>query len=163
MKTKHHLLRIFLVVLGITSVFAYAFYLFMDYGINGFFRDWFADTFIITQTVYDASREAYVTYDQIHWYALKQFLLFFLIVAVLFIVFLVLISMYVYGKIKESKILSSLNEMIETYRKNDLEMEAAFSKSCCLSDWCLPAYLHQKCRRQKNLVTCQSKSLYKPQ
>lgn len=130
MKTKHHLLRIFLVVLGITSVFAYAFYLFMDYGINGFFRDWFADTFIITQTVYDASREAYVTYDQIHWYALKQFLLFFLIVAVLFIVLLVLISMYVYGKIKESKILSSLNEMIENYRKHDLEMEVAFPKNC---------------------------------
>lgn len=130
MKTKHHLLRIFLIVLGITSVFAYAFYLFMDYGINGFFRDWFADTFIITQTVYDASREAYVTYDQIHWYALKQFLLFFLIVAVLFIVLLVLISMYVYGKIKESKILSSLNEMIENYRKHDLEMEAAFPKNC---------------------------------
>lgn len=59
----------------------------------------------------------------------NQILLFFLIVAVLFIVFLVLISMYVYGKIKESKILSSLNEMIETYRKNDLEMEAALSKA----------------------------------
>ena len=71
-----------------------------------------------------------MTYDQIHWYALKQFLLFFLIVAVLFIVFLVLISMYVYGKIKESKILSSLNEMIENYRKHDLEMEVAFPKNC---------------------------------
>lgn len=130
LKTKHHLLRIFLVVLGITSIFAYAFYLFMDYGINGFFRDWFADTFIITQTVYDASREAYVTYDQIHWYALKQFLLFFLIIAVLLIVLLILISMYVYGKIKESKLLSSLNEMIETYRKHDLEMEVAFPKNC---------------------------------
>lgn len=129
MKTKHHLLQIFLVVLGIISVFAYLFFLFMDYGINGFFRDWFADTFIMTQEVYDASRQATVFYDQVNWYALKSFLLFFLIIAVIFVVFLVLISMYVYGKIKEAKTLASLNEMIENYRKHDLEMEVAFPKN----------------------------------
>lgn len=129
LKTKHHFLRIFLVVLGITSIFAYFFYLFMDYGVNGFFRDWFADTFIITQEVYDASRQATVYYDQVNWYALKSFLLFFLIIAVIFVVFLVLISMYVHGKIKESRTLASLNEMIENYRKHDLEMEIAFPKN----------------------------------
>lgn len=101
----------------------------MDYGINGFFRDWFADTFIMTQEVYDASRQATVFYDQVNWYALKSFLLFFLIIAVIFVVFLVLISMYVYGKIKEAKTLASLNEMIENYRKHDLEMEVAFPKN----------------------------------
>lgn len=129
LKTKHHFLRIFLFVLGITSIFAYFFYLFMDYGVNGFFRDWFANTFIITQEVYDASRQATVFYDQVNWYALKSFLLFFLIIAVIFVVFLVLISMYVYGKIKEAKTLASLNEMIENYRKHDLEMEVAFPKN----------------------------------
>lgn len=130
LKTKRHFLRIFLVVLGITGIFAYFFYLFVDYGINGFFRDWFADTFIITQEVYDASRQATVFYDQVNWYALKSFLLFFLILAVIFVVFLVLISMYVYGKIKEARTLASLNEMIENYRKHDLEMEVAFPKNC---------------------------------
>lgn len=40
---------------------------------------------------------------------------------------------------------------------------SALSKSCCLSNRCLPAYLYQKCRGQKNLITCQSKSLCKPQ
>ena len=130
LKTKHHLLRIFLIVLGITGVLAYLFYLFMDYGVNGFFRDWFAETFIMTQEVYDASREATVFYDQVDWYALKSFLLFFLIVAVIFVVFLVLISMYVYGRIKEAKTISSLNDMIQNYRKHDLEMEIAFPKNC---------------------------------
>ncbi|MEE0810351.1 sensor histidine kinase [Blautia sp.] len=130
MKTKHHLLRILLIVLGITGVLAYLFYLFMDYGVNGFFRDWFAETFIMTQEVYDASREATVFYDQVDWYALKSFLLFFLIVAVIFVVFLVLISMYVYGRIKEAKTISSLNDMIQNYRKHDLEMEIAFPKNC---------------------------------
>ena len=129
-KTKHHLLRILLIVLGITGVLAYLFYLFMDYGVNGFFRDWFAETFIMTQEVYDASREATVFYDQVDWYALKSFLLFFLIVAVIFVVFLVLISMYVYGRIKEAKTISSLNDMIQNYRKHDLEMEIAFPKNC---------------------------------
>lgn len=130
LKTKHHLLRILLIVLGITGVLAYLFYLFMDYGVNGFFRDWFAETFIMTQEVYDASREATVFYDQVDWYALKSFLLFFLIVAVIFVVFLVLISMYVYGRIKEAKTISSLNDMIQNYRKHDLEMEIAFPKNC---------------------------------
>ena len=130
LKTKHHLLRIFLIVLGITGVLAYLFYLFMDYGVNGFFRDWFAETFIMTQEVYDASREATVFYDQVDWYALKSFLLFFLIVAVIFVVFLVLISMYVYGRIKEAKTISSLNDMIQNYRKHDLEMGIAFPKNC---------------------------------
>ena len=65
LKTKHHLLRIFLIVLGITGVLAYLFYLFMDYGVNGFFRDWFAETFIMTQEVYDDSRQATVFYDQV--------------------------------------------------------------------------------------------------
>ena len=113
LKTKHHLLRIFLIVLGITGVLAYLFYLFMDYGVNGFFRDWFAETFIMTQEVYDDSRQATVFYDQVDWYALKSFLLFFLIVAVIFVVFLVLIFMYVYGRIKEAKTISSLNDMIQ--------------------------------------------------
>lgn len=130
LKTKHHLLRILLIVLGITGVLAYLFYLFMDYGVNGFFRDWFAETFIMTQEVYDASREATVFYDQVDWYALKSFLLFFLIVAVIFVVFLVLISMYVYGRIKEAKTISSLNDMIQNYRKHDLEMGIAFPKNC---------------------------------
>ena len=130
LKTKHHLLRIFLIVLGITGVLAYLFYLFMDYGVNGFFRDWFAETFIMTQEVYDGSRQATVFYDQVDWYALKSFLLFFLIVAVIFVVFLVLISMYVYGRIKEAKTISSLNDMIQNYRKHDLEMEIAFPKNC---------------------------------
>ena len=130
LKTKHHLLRIFLIVLGITGVLAYLFYLFMDYGVNGFFRDWFAETFIMTQEVYDDSRQATVFYDQVDWYALKSFLLFFLIVAVIFVVFLVLISMYVYGRIKEAKTISSLNDMIQNYRKHDLEMEIAFPKNC---------------------------------
>ena len=130
LKTKHHLLRILLIVLGITGVLAYLFYLFMDYGVNGFFRDWFAETFIMTQEVYDASRQATVFYDQVDWYALKSFLLFFLIVAVIFVVFLVLISMYVYGRIKEAKTISSLNDMIQNYRKHDLEMEIAFPKNC---------------------------------
>ncbi len=130
LKTKHHLLRIILVVLGITGFFAYLFYLFMDYGVNGFFRDWFAETFIMTQGVYDESRQATVFYDQVDWYALKSFLLFFLIVAVIFVVFLVLISMYVYGRIKEAKTISSLNDMIQNYRKHDLEMEIAFPKNC---------------------------------
>lgn len=130
LKTKHHLLRIFLIVLGITGVLAYLFYLFMDYGVNGFFRDWFAETFIMTQEVYDDSRQATVFYDQVDWYALKSFLLFFLIVAVIFVVFLVLISMYVYGRIKEAKTISSLNDMIQNYRKHDLEMGIAFPKNC---------------------------------
>lgn len=130
LKTKHHLLRILLIVLGITGVLAYLFYLFMDYGVNGFFRDWFAETFIMTQEVYDDSRQATVFYDQVDWYALKSFLLFFLIVAVIFVVFLVLISMYVYGRIKEAKTISSLNDMIQNYRKHDLEMEIAFPKNC---------------------------------
>lgn len=130
LKTKHHLLRIFLIVLGITGVLAYLFYLFMDYGVNGFFRDWFAETFIMPQEVYDDSRQATVFYDQVDWYALKSFLLFFLIVAVIFVVFLVLISMYVYGRIKEAKTISSLNDMIQNYRKHDLEMEIAFPKNC---------------------------------
>ena len=130
LKTKHHLLRIFLIVLGITGVLAYLFYLFMDYGVNGFFRDWFAETFIMTQEVYDDSRQATVFYDQVDWYALKSFLLFFLIVAVIFVVFLVLIFMYVYGRIKEAKTISSLNDMIQNYRKHDLEMEIAFPKNC---------------------------------
>lgn len=130
LKTKHHLLRIILVVLGITGFFAYLFYLFMDYGVNGFFRDWFAETFIMTQGVYDESRQATVFYDQVDWYALKSFLLFFLIIAVIFVVLLVLISMYVYGRIKEAKTISSLNDMIQNYRKHDLEMEIAFPKNC---------------------------------
>lgn len=130
LKTKHHLLRIFLIVLGITGVLAYLFYLFMDYGVNGFFRDWFAETFIMTQEVYDDSRQATVFYDQVDWYTLKSFLLFFLIVAVIFVVFLVLISIYVYGRIKEAKTISSLNDMIQNYRKHDLEMEIAFPKNC---------------------------------
>ena len=130
LKTKHHLLRILLIVLGITGVLAYLFYLFMDYGVNGFFRDWFAETFIMTQEVYDDSRQATVFYDQVDWYALKSFLLFFLIVAVIFVVFLVLISMYVYGRIKEAKTISSLNDMIQNYRKHDLEMGIAFPKNC---------------------------------
>ena len=130
LKTKHHLLRILLIVLGITGVLAYLFYLFMDYGVNGFFRDWFAETFIMTQEVYDDSRQATVFYDQVDWYALKSFLLFFLIVAVIFVVFLVLIFMYVYGRIKEAKTISSLNDMIQNYRKHDLEMEIAFPKNC---------------------------------
>ena len=130
LKTKHHLLRIFLIVLGITGVLAYLFYLFMDYGVNGFFRDWFAETFIMTQEVYDDSRQATVFYDQVDLYALKSFLLFFLIVAVIFVVFLVLIFMYVYGRIKEAKTISSLNDMIQNYRKHDLEMEIAFPKNC---------------------------------
>lgn len=130
LKTKHHLLRIILVVLGITGVLAYLFYLFMDYGVNGFFRDWFAETFIMTQEVYDDSRQATVFYDQVDWYALKSFLLFFLIIAVIFVVLLVLISMYVYGRIKEAKTISSLNDMIQNYRKHDLEMEIAFPKNC---------------------------------
>lgn len=130
LKTKHHLLRIILVVLGITGFFAYLFYLFMDYGVNGFFRDWFAETFIMTQGVYDESRQATVFYDQVDWYALKSFLLFFLIIAVIFVVLLVLISMYVYGRIKEAKTISSLNDMIQNYRKHDLEMEMAFPKNC---------------------------------
>lgn len=130
LKTKHHLLRIILVVLGITGFFAYLFYLFMDYGVNGFFRDWFAETFIMTQGVYDESRQATVFYDQVDWYALKSFLLFFLIIAVIFVVLLVLISMYVYGRIKEAKTISALNDMIQNYRKHDLEMEIAFPKNC---------------------------------
>lgn len=130
LKTKHHLLRIILVVLGITGFFAYLFYLFMDYGVNGFFRDWFAETFIMTQGVYDESQQATVFYDQVDWYALKSFLLFFLIIAVIFVVLLVLISMYVYGRIKEAKTISSLNDMIQNYRKHDLEMEMAFPKNC---------------------------------
>lgn len=130
LKTKHHLLRIILVVLGITGFFAYLFYLFMDYGVNGFFRDWFAETFIMTQGVYDESRQATVFYDQVDWYALKSFLLFFLIIAVIFVVLLVLISMYVYGRIKEAKTISALNDMIQNYRKHDLEMETAFPKNC---------------------------------
>lgn len=130
LKTKHHLLRIILVVLGITGFFAYLFYLFMDYGVNGFFRDWFAETFIMTQGVYDESRQATVFYDQVDWYALKSFLLFFLIIAVIFVVLLVLISMYVYGRIKEAKTISSLNDMIQNYRKHDLEIEIAFPKNC---------------------------------
>lgn len=130
LKTKHHLLRIILVVLGITGFFAYLFYLFMDYGVNGFFRDWFAETFIMTQGVYDESRQATVFYDQVDWYALKSFLLFFLIIAVIFVVLLVLISMYVYGRIKEAKTISSLSDMIQNYRKHDLEMEIAFPKNC---------------------------------
>ncbi|MBS6869317.1 MAG: HAMP domain-containing histidine kinase [Firmicutes bacterium] len=102
----------------------------MDYGVNGFFRDWFAETFIMTQEVYDDSRQATVFYDQVDWYTLKSFLLFFLIVAVIFVVFLVLISIYVYGRIKEAKTISSLNDMIQNYRKHDLEMEIAFPKNC---------------------------------
>ena len=57
-------------------------------------------------------------------------MLFFLIVAVIFVVFLVLIFMYVYGRIKEAKTISSLNDMIQNYRKHDLEMEIAFPKNC---------------------------------
>ena len=130
LKTKHHLLRILLIVLGITSIIAYAFFNFIDYGINGFFRDWFASTFLINQTIYDESQQMNIVSVQIDWYALKHFLLLFLIIAVIFIVFLVLISMYVYGRIKEAKTISTLNDMIQNYRKHDLEMETAFPKNC---------------------------------
>lgn len=108
-----------ILVLAVGAGFCFALYYLIDEKLNGFFFDWFENTFLYSDGYFNPYDNVYYNYWHLRRSKLKLLLLSVFVIGTLFWLVVAMVSSYIHGRRMTKKSITEISRMIQSYMTSE--------------------------------------------